>query len=70
MACRNAKDALVWVQADLIFATTQKNLPKVIKVVGSFSGTSCKVIKVDEEDMDQIMKAIGHGPLECGTSIF
>ena len=20
--------------------------------------------------MDQIMKAIGHGPLECGTSIF
>jgi hypothetical protein len=38
-------------------------------MLSAFLGSSCEVIQVCENDMSQIMKDVGHGPLKSGADI-
>jgi hypothetical protein len=38
-------------------------------MLSTFLGSSGEIIQVCEDDMIHIMKNVGHGPLECRTSV-
>lgn len=64
------KNKFVCINLDFIITTSKKNFSKVGKMILMKQRTRGKVIKIKFNDVFDIVKCVGCGPLESSTNIF